>query len=90
MPRLVQKTAHGPLRVGDKDICMCGLSKNQPYCDQSHKLTLDEDEDKLYVYDQDGHKEEVVEGEDGCCGGGCCGNCEHDEEHQDEHGNDEE
>ncbi len=86
MPRLVQKTAHGPQQVGDKFICMCGLSQNQPFCDQSHKKTLDEDEEKLYVY-QNGTREEVITSDDsegGCCGGGgCCGNCEHeDDDHQ--------
>ena len=50
MPRLVQKTAHGPVMVGDKAICMCGLSKNQPFCDGSHLKTSDEDEKKLYWY----------------------------------------
>jgi len=32
-------------------ICKCGLSKNQPYCDGSHKLTKDEEPGKLYWYD---------------------------------------
>jgi CDGSH iron-sulfur domain-containing protein 3 len=74
MPRLVEKFAHGPVQVGGKDICMCGLSKNQPFCDQSHEKTLDEDPAKLYVYDEGG-REEVVTVPDGenACGGGCCG-----------------
>ncbi len=74
MPRLVQKTAHGPIMVGDKAICMCGLSKNQPFCDKSHLKTKDEEESKLYVYTEDG-REEVTTGDDcegGCCGGSCC------------------
>ncbi len=80
MARLVKKTANGPLKVGDKNICMCGLSENQPFCDTSHKKTLKEDDDKLYWY-VDGKAEEIVtesdehtchhDGEDGCCGGHC-------------------
>lgn len=76
MPRLVTKTAQAPIQVGDKTICMCGLSKNQPFCDKSHLKTLDEDKTKLYVYTEDG-RDEVVTGDDcegGCCGGGCCQN----------------
>ncbi len=81
MPRLVEKTAHAPLQVGDKFICMCGLSKNQPFCDKSHLKTVDEDESKLYVYTKDGREEVITaeDGEDGCCGGVCCGNCETEE-----------
>jgi CDGSH-type Zn-finger protein len=36
---------------------MCGLSDNQPFCDDSHKKTIDED-NKTYVYDK-GHRIEV-------------------------------
>lgn len=80
MPRLIVKTAHGPYEVKpQKDsawICMCGLSKNQPFCDASHKKTLDEDEKELYVYDpKTGVRTSQSENMDGCCGGegGCCG-----------------
>lgn len=76
MPRLVKKTAHAPVQVGDKDICMCGLSENQPFCDKSHLQTIGEDEKKLYWYES-GKREEIVQetddccSEDGCCGGKC-------------------
>lgn len=79
MPRLVVKTAHGPFEVKpQKDsawICMCGLSKNQPRCDKSHKKTLDENEKELYIYDTVTGKRTSQNEEDGCCGGegGCCG-----------------
>jgi len=38
---------------------MCGLSKNQPFCDGSHKLTKDEESGKVYAYDEEGHRREV-------------------------------
>lgn len=63
MARLVKKDATGPLeiKVGgeSKWICMCGLSKNQPYCDGSHKHTAGEQPGKLYRYNDDGSRTEV-------------------------------
>ena len=83
MSRIVVKTAHAPHEIKPSEkstfICMCGLSKNQPFCDQSHKKTLDEKEGEVYEYDKDGKRMECCEegedkeGEGGCCGGGCCG-----------------
>jgi len=73
MPRLVKKEAHGPMQVEDKHICMCGLSKNQPFCDGSHLKTVGEDEKKLYWYDEDNKREEI-ETDEGCKGE-CCGDC---------------
>jgi CDGSH iron-sulfur domain-containing protein 3 len=69
MSRLVKKTDQGPQKVGDKFICMCGLSKNQPFCDGSHQQTLDEEKDKLYTY-KNGKRTEAKE--KNCCGGSCC------------------
>lgn len=82
MPRLVKKTAHGPYTLNPQSqpviICMCGLSKNQPFCDQSHLKTVDEDDSKLYTYNDQGKKTEVCCDCEGCkegCkpGTGCCG-----------------
>jgi len=63
MARLVRREANGPMEIkvgnSSKWICMCGLSKNQPYCDGSHRTTLDEEEGKVYVYNSDGTRTEV-------------------------------
>ena len=38
---------------------MCGLGNNQPFCDESHKKTLDEDDNKIYAYENKGNRIEV-------------------------------
>ena len=63
MARLVRRTPQEPTKynIEGKDVwlCKCGLSKNQPYCDGSRKLTKGEEANKLYWYDHAGTRHEV-------------------------------
>jgi len=86
MARIVIKTAKKPYELKpqkeSKWICMCGLSKNQPFCDKSHKKTADEDDDKIYKYDEKGDREKLgcdcdcdcgnTDDKECDCGEGCC------------------
>ena len=58
MARIVRRTPNEPTKyvIDGKEhwFCKCGLSKNQPYCDGSHKLTRGEEAGKLYWYDDAG------------------------------------
>lgn len=83
MARIVIMHGHGPQKFATKDgvisICTCGLSKKYPLCDDSHNLTLDEQKDALYQYDETGKRSEVMEAEEdceGCCGGCCDSECD--------------
>jgi CDGSH iron-sulfur domain-containing protein 3 len=63
MARLVRRTPTEPTKfmIDGKEqwFCKCGLSKNQPYCDGSHKLVKGEEPGKLYWYDDAGTRHEV-------------------------------
>ena len=63
MARRIIKVKNGPFEVKPQEksiwICQCCLSKNSPYCDGSHKKTLDEEGGKVYEYDKEGHRAEV-------------------------------
>jgi CDGSH-type Zn-finger protein len=61
--RKVLKSDQRPFEIKPQQesvwICMCGLSKNQPFCDGSHKTTRDEEGGKTYEYDAEGHRHEI-------------------------------
>ena len=59
MARLVIHDKSTPFAIAKEElkdkgklyICACGLSKNKPYCDGSHKRCADEQPNEWYVYD---------------------------------------
>lgn len=73
MAREVTHDAQGPTPIDEDDledqggtayICQCGLSDNRPYCDGSHNATGDEEEGKVYKYENDddeGERREIEE-----------------------------
>ena len=65
MARIVRRTLQEPTSFmsGGKETWLrkCGLSKNQPFCDGSHKLTRGEEPGKLYWYDDAGKRHEVAD-----------------------------
>jgi len=54
--RLVKFSKKEPLKIEGKEkiffICQCGLSKKFPFCDGHHKKVKDEEDNKLYIYDE--------------------------------------
>lgn len=61
--RKILKSDRQPLEIKPQEksvfICLCGLSKNQPFCDGSHRQTAGEEDGKTYEYDGEGHRSEV-------------------------------
>ncbi|PIY71592.1 iron-binding protein [Candidatus Roizmanbacteria bacterium CG_4_10_14_0_8_um_filter_33_9] len=79
MARVVIKEAKGPMELKPQKksvfICMCGLSKNQPFCDGSHLKTKDEKKGEVYRYNEKGEKMDCCDEKDSCCsekGEECC------------------
>ncbi len=59
MARLIRHEKNAPYEVPEGTelpiyICACGLSKNKPFCDGSHKKTRDEEQGHVYMYDPNG------------------------------------
>lgn len=57
MARIIRHVAAAPVKVEPSDkpifVCACGLTKNFPLCDGSHKVARAEEAGKLYVYGDD-------------------------------------
>lgn len=70
MARCIKHTAQSPHEVKPSAesqwMCMCGLSKNLPFCDGSHEHTLDEEVGKTYHYNADDTRNECS-GSCDCC-----------------------
>ncbi|HTT75306.1 MAG TPA: CDGSH iron-sulfur domain-containing protein [Candidatus Binataceae bacterium] len=63
MARMVRHEEMGPYEVPEGTelpvwICGCGLSKNKPFCDGTHKKTRDEGTE-VFSYDANGHRTPV-------------------------------
>jgi CDGSH-type Zn-finger protein len=59
MARMIRHEKNAPYEVPEGTelpiyICACGLSKNKPFCDGTHKKTRDEEQGHVYMYDANG------------------------------------
>ncbi len=68
MPRIVRFEATGPVRIDPQDkpvfVCGCGLTKNFPFCDGTHKACRNEEPGKTYRYDPESGKAVEVSDEE--------------------------
>jgi CDGSH-type Zn-finger protein len=59
MARMIRHDKNAPYEIPEGTelpiyICACGLSKNKPFCDGTHKKTRDEEAAETYLYDDAG------------------------------------
>jgi CDGSH-type Zn-finger protein len=66
MARIVRHVATAPVKIEPSDkpvfVCTCGLTKNFPFCDGTHKVARAEEPGTLHVYGED--RQSVSQGPD--------------------------